>query len=67
VTKDEFCRKWVSAITYQTRDSRDELLEEMYQDLESIRDELLEEMYQDLESIEPPKKANDKDCANSKK
>ena len=36
MTKDEFCHKWVGHIRYDGRDERDQLWEEMYQDLQSI-------------------------------
>lgn len=53
MTKDEFCHKWVGYIRYTDRDDRDQLWEEMYQDLQSI----------------DSKKSNsvDKDCRNTKK
>jgi hypothetical protein len=42
MTRDEFIKKWVSHIRYQTRDERDELREEMDKDLDEVLEILLD-------------------------
>jgi hypothetical protein len=36
MTRDEFIKKWISYIRYETRDERDELREEMGKDLGEV-------------------------------
>lgn len=36
MTRESFIKKWISHIRYETRDERDELEEEMDQDLDQI-------------------------------